>query len=114
MVGRVLSMDRDAVELVVAPSGGYESTDDIKKPREIRVRYPVESMPPRLKVGDVIRIWGDFSTADNLQFKATHVGYGAGGRDPTGVRSRIHRGYGAGGGRDGGTRGAGRGHRGGP
>jgi len=94
IIGRVLKVNRDEREVVVAPAG-----DETAASREIRVSYPPDGAPSRLKAGDLVRIWGDFADRDHSRFEATHLGYGSGGTDPTGVRSRIGRGRGMGGGR---------------
>ena len=101
VLGRVLSIDRERAEVVVVPVGGETQGEGMAD--VLMVTYPPDGVPPRLKAGDVVRIWGDYSTADRTRFDATHVGYGHGHMDPTGVRSRIgrSRGMGRGGGRGG-------------
>lgn len=89
--GRVLSIDGDRAEVVVAPVGGQAQGEGMVNVQEIRVAYPPDGIPPRLKEGDVVRIRGEYSTSDPSRFEATHMGYGHPRVDPTGVRSRIGR-----------------------
>jgi hypothetical protein len=96
MLGRVLSIDGERAEVVVAPVGDEAQGEGMLDVQEIRVAYPPDGVPPRLKEGDVVRIWGDYSTSDPSRFDATHLGYGHGQMDPTGVRSRIGRSRGMG------------------
>ena len=91
MVGRVLSIDEERAEVVVTPVGGEAQGEGKLNVQEIRVAYPPNGIPPRLKEGDVVRIRGDYSTSDPSRFDASHMGYGHGRMDPTGVRSRIGR-----------------------
>ena len=103
MLGRVLSIDGERAEVVVTPAGDEAQGEGMLNVQEIRVAYPPDGIPPRLKKGDVVRIWGDYSTSDPSRFDATHLGYGHGRVDPTGVRSRIGRSHrmGRGGGKGG-------------
>jgi len=103
MLGRVLSIDEERAEVVVTPVDGQAQSEGKVIVQQIRVAYPPDGIPPRLKEGDVVRIWGDYSTSDPSRFDATHMGYGRGRGDPTGVRSRIERSrrMGRGGGRGG-------------
>ncbi len=103
MLGRVRSIDEERAEVVVAPVGGEAQGEGMVNGQEIRVAYPPDGIPPRLKEGDVVRIRGDYSTSDPSRFDASHMGYGHDRVDPTGVRSRIGRSrrMGRGGGRGG-------------
>jgi hypothetical protein len=91
MLGRVLSIDKERAEVVVTLVGGEAQGEGMVNDQEIRVTYPPDGIPPRLKEGDLVRIWGDYSTSDPSRFDASHMGYGHGRVDPTGVRSRIGR-----------------------
>ncbi len=69
----------------------------------IDLEVPHQELPPRLKEGDLIRIW---KQNDNPS-KTVRISYGRG-YDPTGVRSRLSgRGRRSGGGRSGGKGGHG-------
>ena len=69
----------------------------------INLEVPREELPPRLKEGDLIRIW---KQSDN-QHKPLRISYSRG-YDPTGVRSRLSgRGRRSGSGRSGGKGGHG-------
>ena len=91
MLGRVLSIDEERAEVVVSPVGGETQGEGKLNVQKIRVAYPPDGIPPRLKKGDVVHIRGDYSTSDPSRFDATHMGYGRSRVDPTGVRSRIGR-----------------------
>ncbi len=76
--------------LEVTSADASQTTIDLEVPRQ--------ELPPRLKEGDLIRIW---KRNDNPS-KPVRISYGRG-YDPTGVRSRLSgRGRRSGGGRGGG------------
>ena len=59
-------------------------TSDISIKTTINLEVPSAELPPRLKEGDLIRIWRE---SDN-QLKPLRISYSRG-YDPTGVRSRL-------------------------
>ncbi len=80
-----------------------ESTSSKISQTTIDLEVPRQELPPRLKEGDLIRIW---KQNDNPS-KPVRISYGRG-YDPTGVRSRLSgRGRRSGGGRGGGKGGHG-------
>ena len=75
-----------------------ESTSSNISQKTINLEVPRQDLPPRLKEGDLVRIW---QKNDNSS-KPVRISYGRG-YDPTGVRSRLSgRGQRSGGGRGGG------------
>lgn len=60
------------------------TTKEITTPSAIDLEIPREELPPRLKEGDLIRIWNQI---DNPH-KPVRISYSRG-YDPTGVRSRL-------------------------
>ena len=86
-----------------------ESTPTNISQTTINLEVPRQDLPPRLKEGDLIRIW---QQNDNSS-KSVRISYGRG-YDPTGVRSRLSgRGRRTGGGRGGNGGGGGKGGHGG-
>ena len=80
-----------------------ESTPSNILQTTIELEVPRQELPPRLKEGDIIRIW---KQSDNPS-KPVRISYSRG-YDPTGVRSRLSgRGRRSGGGRGGGKGGHG-------
>ena len=96
ILGRVLSIDGKRAEVVVALVGDQAQGEETAADQAIHVVSPPDGLPPRLREGDIVRIWGEYSTSDPSLFNATHLGYGQGCSDPTGVRSRIGRSRGMG------------------
>lgn len=94
ILGRVLSIDGERTGLVVVPVSNPPQGEVTPDAPAIHVISPSDGLPPRLKTGDVVRIWGEYSTP--VLFNASHLGYGRGRADPTGVRSRIGRSRGMG------------------
>ena len=102
--GRISSMVEvnGKVQLTVITNSqaekNQESTSSNSSQTTIELEVPRQELPPRLKEGDLIRIW---KHNDNPS-KTVRISYGQG-YDPTGVRSRLSgRGRRSGGGRSGG------------
>ncbi|MEA3334226.1 MAG: hypothetical protein U9Q58_11620 [Pseudomonadota bacterium] len=61
-----------------------ESTSSNTAQTTLDLKVPRQELPPRLKEGDLIRIW----QRDDNPAKPVRISYGRG-YDPTGVRSRL-------------------------
>lgn len=86
LVGKVISLDRTEGVLVVAVA----SDDDTL--REVVVQTDPNRLPRGVKIGRIVRIYGEFSTDGFNIFQARSVRPGPRHGDLTGVRSRIGRG----------------------
>ncbi len=104
-MGRVLSVDQEEGALSVALIDGEERPNDTEEgEKTINVTIPPDRLPKNLRVGRVIRKWGEL-TQETGCLEATHLhaqGHGIDGKDPTGVRRRIGKNRGRIGGRGGG------------
>ncbi len=101
LLGRIVSVDQGKNELRVRLNPDPEQSEDAEagqQGQEITVTYPEGSLPPSMKAGTVIRIWGDYAAGDSQIFesRAIRQGFCRAGEDPTGVRSRIGRSPGSG------------------
>ncbi|MEA3347829.1 MAG: hypothetical protein U9Q39_02075, partial [Pseudomonadota bacterium] len=104
VTGRISSMVEvnDKIHLTVITGSkaakSQESTVAQISQTTIDLEVPRQELPPRLKEGDLVRVW---KQSDNPS-KPVRISYGRG-YDPTGVRSRLSgRGRRSGGGRSGG------------
>jgi hypothetical protein len=93
LLGVVISIDAESCQMVVSddPSG------DSKAIRRVVVSYGRENLPGFVQPGAVVRLWGEYMSGDNTEFRLQRLRSGEGlhhGRDPTGVRPRLKHGHG--------------------
>ncbi len=111
IMGMVESIEKDAGMITLRPmhapppentSEKNETSADTKPPETqpkqstetITVQFADGAVPPRIKPGKPVRLWGTFSETDPATFTAQYIRgcpFMGMHRDPTGVRSRLGR-----------------------
>ncbi len=99
LVGRVVSVDRDAGEFVMAIGKSDEEIPEkiiVKKAASKTKEYDHDRtalfLPECVQPGNIVRIWGEKSINDSTVFHANFVrGSGLGRHDTSGIRARINR-----------------------
>ena len=86
LLGRIVSIDRQAGAMVLTPSG---------EDRRITVHFSPDNLPVFVREGSLVRVWGAFDSHGTDLFQASSIRNGSigTGHDPTGVRGRIGNGW---------------------
>ena len=92
VLGEIVSVDAENHKMIV-------SVDEAGKApgtRQIVVFYDRQQLPGFAEPGAVVRLWGEYVSENQNEFKVHSLRHGEGynGNDPTGVRSRLKQGHG--------------------
>jgi len=101
LVGKVVAVDAEQLELTVMPQYGLEGSGSVDKRETIQVRIAKENnlpvvnrrtvLPGCVETGEIIRMWGQKYARSEAVFLATDIRgcRGGGCSDATGVRFRL-------------------------